>query len=179
MSNWKETNQPASEPVNPAQKDQSYPARIPWLLLAATAIIAVIGVNGWNRWVKASAERDRLLVEVDSLRHELKEARSKELFDDLRIYSLESSPNHSSKAGLVWSQRSQKGVLEVFDLPPTPDNQPYELWIEDSTVEQPISGGTFIIGKEERLRLPFFPRSTLKNPVGFRIKVGDRVVISS
>ena len=161
---------------NPPIPPRSFLAGYPWLILSAMAIIALVGARGWHLWVAASSDCDRLLVEVDSLRHELKESGLNNLYDDLRIFSLESNPEGSGKALLAWSQRNQKGVLEILNLSP---GQSYELWIEDTDRAEPVNGGTFLPESKGTLRAPFFPSATLKNPVAFNFKIGDQLILSS
>lgn len=180
MSNWKKnSNQSDTKPNTLPAPNQPSVARVPWLLLVLMAAIAAIGANGWTRWVTAGAERDRLAVEIESLRHELDELRTNDLFDDLRIFSFESNPDETKKATLVWSQRSQKGVIEVLHLPPNRENESYELWIEDTESNLPVSGGTFVVGEGGKIRTPFYPGTVLKDPRSFRLKIGDQIIAST
>ena len=80
----------------------------------------------------------------------------------------------NATAAAIWDPVEQRGLLVAENLTRLPSNLDYQLWIIDSSVRAPISGGTFRVSERGVSRVEFKSAQQLPSAERFAISVERR-----
>jgi anti-sigma-K factor RskA len=102
-----------------------------WLLIAATALLAITSGYLFRQNVNLTRERDNLSLERDGLSNEITIWRRQ--VDDMvssktRVIAMVGDEVPQANAKVVWDMKAQQWVIYVFDLPAPPTDKDYQLW---------------------------------------------------
>jgi anti-sigma-K factor RskA len=102
-----------------------------WLLIAATALLALASAYLFTQSVKHARERDDLARERNSLTEELA-ARGRQIDDIVsprtKVIAMVGDETPQANAKVFWDTDTQKWVIYVFDLPSPSSDKDYQLW---------------------------------------------------
>lgn len=114
---------------------------VPWLAVAASLVLAVLGGNGYRR---ARANAAALGRTLDSARVALAERDSLigALVDPNVGTASLAATGREPAARLFWNRARRLVVVAVFDLQPAPSGRTYQLWAIKKG-QAPVSLGTF------------------------------------
>lgn len=132
-----QTKQPERRRTAPPPQAPYRPApRLPAFAFAAVAVVALLGLLGWN--ISLQRQVDTLASQVSTSRENWRTMTALLNSSDLRWYSLASGP----VTGHFWlSPTNPAGCLVVEGMPALGPDQVYQVWlIRDGT---PRNGGTF------------------------------------
>jgi hypothetical protein len=159
-------------------------SRLGWLV-AAAAIIAwllvpspIVPRRDGAAPIAAATLRDSLLTDSASLRVK---------------WAASTDPAGAGASGdVVWSGRSQRGVLRFSGLAPNdPRSAQYQLWIVDAErdARYPVDGGVFDVGASGEVLVPVTARLpvvrptlfavTLERPGGVVVSTRERLVLAA
>jgi anti-sigma-K factor RskA len=102
-----------------------------WLLMAATALLALASAYLFTQSVKHARERDDLARERNSLTEEM--AAWRRQVDDIvsprtKVIAMVGDETPQANAKVFWDTDTQKWIIYVFDLPAPPSDKDYQLW---------------------------------------------------
>jgi anti-sigma-K factor RskA len=94
----------------------------------------------------------------------------------LRVAALNPTPDGppNATAAAVWDPTDQRGLLVAENLTPLPNNLDYQLWIFDSGLRTPVSGGTFRVNERGTSRIEFGASQRLPTADRFAISIERR-----
>jgi anti-sigma-K factor RskA len=102
-----------------------------WLLIAATALLALASAYLFTQSVKHARERDDLARERNSLTEELA-ARGRQIDEIVssrtKVIAMVGDETPQANAKVFWDTDTQKWIIYVFDLPAPPSDKDYQLW---------------------------------------------------
>ncbi|MBO0725594.1 MAG: anti-sigma factor [Blastocatellia bacterium] len=114
-----------------AQTRRAESRAVRWMLIAATALLAL----GFGYLFKQNSDLahklDALAKERDSLSSELAERRRQ--VDDIvspqtKVIAMVGEETPEANAKLVWDTKAQQWAIYIFDLPAPPSDKDYQLW---------------------------------------------------
>ena len=126
------------------------PVERPWFGYGLGFVVLVILVAfGWyvNSLHETLSTQD---VEIAELRSELQQ--NEEMLailgaSEIEVVQLKGTEIHPAAHGkIIWDTEKKAAIVHVANLPPTPDDKEYQLWI---VKDKPISSGLFAVGKEQ------------------------------
>jgi anti-sigma-K factor RskA len=90
-------------------------------------------------------QKAALQSQVDSLRGEVAELKTRNALSDIKIATLASMLKNAPQAMAVvaWDPGAQRGILKTVNMPAARADQDYQLWIIDPDYKQPVSAGIF------------------------------------
>jgi anti-sigma-K factor RskA len=122
-----------------------------WLLIAATALLALASAYLFTQSVKHARERDDLARERNSLTEELA-ARGRQIDDIVsprtKVIAMVGDETPQANAKVFWDTDTQKWIIYVFDLPAPPSDKDYQLWYV--TKDAKISAAVFRTDEQGR-----------------------------
>lgn len=141
------------------EKTVAFPRRSNWLPWALAACFALTSAY--------------LVAERGGLRKRLTRLEQRDVLAQIQIASLSSKLENAPDANavVVWDEKKQRGVLKVTQLPRNEENRDYQLWLVDPRYKDPIDGGVFHVSNDGSLRVPFHPRSPVRDAKGFAISL--------
>lgn len=91
----------------------------------------------------------------------------------LRLGILKPTADGPPNAGgaAAWDIAEQRGVLTIEGLPPLPPDRDYQIWLVDSSVMAPISGGVFRTDQRGNARTEFRAAGTVRSADRFAVSV--------
>ena len=122
-----------------------------WLLMAATALLALASAYLFTQSVKHARERDDLARERNSLTEEMAAWRRE--VDDIvsprtKVIAMVGDETPQANAKVFWDTDTQKWIIYVFDLPAPPSDKDYQLWYV--TKDAKISAAVFRTDEQGR-----------------------------
>jgi anti-sigma-K factor RskA len=122
-----------------------------WLLIAATALLALASAYLFTQSVKHARERDDLARERNSLTEELA-ARGRQIDEIVssrtKVIAMVGDETPQANAKVFWDTDTQKWIIYVFDLPAPPSDKDYQLWYV--TKDSKISAAVFRTDEQGR-----------------------------
>jgi anti-sigma-K factor RskA len=122
-----------------------------WLLIAATALLALASAYLFTQSVKHARERDDLARERNSLTEELV-ARGRQIDEIVsprtKVIAMVGDETPQANAKVFWDTDTQKWIIYVFDLPAPPSDKDYQLWYV--TKDAKISAAVFRTDEQGR-----------------------------
>ncbi|HKQ90822.1 MAG TPA: anti-sigma factor [Blastocatellia bacterium] len=122
-----------------------------WLLIAATALLALASAYLFTQSVKHARERDDLARERNSLTEELA-ARGRQIDEIVssrtKVIAMVGDETPQANAKVFWDTDTQKWIIYVFDLPAPPSDKDYQLWYV--TKDAKISAAVFRTDEQGR-----------------------------
>jgi anti-sigma-K factor RskA len=90
-------------------------------------------------------QKAALQSQVDSLRGEVADLKTRNALSDIKIATLASMLKNAPQAMAVvaWDPGAQRGILKTANMPAARADQDYQLWIIDPDYKQPVSAGVF------------------------------------
>jgi anti-sigma-K factor RskA len=122
-----------------------------WLLIAATALLAVTAGYLFKQNAELARERYALARERDDLSKEMAVWRGQ--VDDIvsprtRIIVMAGDETPQSNAKVVWDTKAQQWAIYIFDLPAPPSDKEYQLWYVTQNAK--ISAAVFRTNEQGR-----------------------------
>jgi anti-sigma-K factor RskA len=122
-----------------------------WLLIAATALLALTAGYLLKQNADLARERDHIARERDDLSKEMAEWRRQA--DDIispktRIIAMVGDETPQANAKVVWDTKAQQWAIYIFDLPAPPSDKDYQLWFVTKNAK--ISAAVFRTDEQGR-----------------------------
>jgi anti-sigma-K factor RskA len=191
----------AAEPVTPPAHVRSRvmreirPAAAPrqWWLAAAAVLLVVAGISLWNAW----KDTERKSARIAELTQQNLEARQREAELQRQVDALTSAKSisltgqeiaPSATARVLMNERERTALVFFQNLPSSPDDKSYQLWVIRADRPAPQSVGVFQVGADGRatlglanlpveteikaFALTLEPRGGVASPTGAKYLVG-------
>jgi anti-sigma-K factor RskA len=138
------------------RRAESMPAR--WMLIAATALLALTSGYLFKRNSDLARERDNVARESDDLSKEM--AMWRRQVDDIvspttRIIAMVGEETPQANAKVVWDTNARQWAIYIFDLPAPPSDKDYQLWYVTKNAK--ISAAVFRTDEQGRTVLKLTP----------------------
>jgi anti-sigma-K factor RskA len=128
------------------------PARGPWLLAAASVVIAAALGAAFARERAASAGASAALAEARRLLAARDSTLAALLSPDVHVASLAPTAGQP-RVRVFWNRDRNVFVVTAFDLPAAPAGRTYQLWALGKGAPAPVSMGLFNSGPDGRATL--------------------------
>jgi anti-sigma-K factor RskA len=152
-----EERQPVDKPkeLSAPSRDPVYGAMlwVPWAVAAGLALVAGLMAVTNQRLLEARQTLDAL--KIADLRAVA------EGFDD-------------SSAVAVWQGEQQQGRLRIAGLPPTTEEQSYQIWAISDEYDKPVNAGVFQVNRDGSVEFPIVPDLPMGEGVVFAISLEPR-----
>ena len=124
-----------------------------------------------GRWQAITQIVTSLRDDTNRLQQQVIALRETNQLEGLRIAMLNSLLKDSPKAIAVslWDNESQKGVIVVQNLKPSPANWDYQLWIMDPKYSSPVNAGVFQVVEQGNVRVQFTARKPIASADKFAV----------
>jgi anti-sigma-K factor RskA len=115
-----------------------------WMLIAATALLALTSAYLVKQNTKLTRERDDLSKELAGWRRQVDDIVSPKT----KVIAMVGDETPQANAKVVWDTKAQQWVIYIFDLPAPPSDKEYQLWYV--TAKAKISAAVFRTDEEGR-----------------------------
>jgi anti-sigma-K factor RskA len=115
-----------------------------WLLIAATALLALTAGYLFKQNADLARERDDLSKWVDDI-----------VSPRTRIISMVGDEAPQANAKVIWDTKAQQWAIHIFDLPAPPSDKDYQLWYVTKNAK--ISAAVFRTDEQGRTVLKLTP----------------------
>jgi len=106
------------------QPRRAEPRTARWLLIAATALLALTAGYLFKKNADLARERDDLSKEIAAWRGQVDDIVSPRT----RIIAMVGEETPQANAKVVWDTNAQQWAIYIFDLPAPPSDKDYQLW---------------------------------------------------
>lgn len=132
---------------------------VPWAVAAGLALVAGL-----------------MAVTNQRLRETVYHLEARQTLDALKIADLRAVAEgfDDSSAVAVWQGEQQQGRLRIAGLPPTTEEQSYQIWAISDEYDKPVNAGVFQVNRDGSVEFPIVPDLPMGEGVVFAISLEPR-----